>query len=996
MTAVYALRTPMRGETESSGPTERDPIAVSADFSQSWLQQRESVVLLRGRCQIVQGSTTLRSNKMVIWRRSEGPAEKPRERITVYLEDDVRLEQPGDTRTERTLLLDLVTRSGITLQAGRRVADQPAADDALFVRAERRRGTSRPGVMAVQQAQFTPFDAGPELQSVQLQPSATGLRRIRVFPRSAVDFNVESFESKTTTPSEQVWIISGGVTVLIDGVEQIQGTVDLAADRMVIWSQLAGNAEFSGEKVQTNDAPLEVYLEGNVTIRQGTNFLRATQAFFDAPADKALLLNAELKTSIPDVAGRFRVRAERLRQLSGDTFQAQQAWITTSEFGKPGYRLQASDIFLEPRTDGPLFDASGGAQVDPFTGEPLLSKTPWATTLNNTFYVSDVPLFYFPYLAFPAEDPNIPLRNVTFENDRIFGWQLYTSWNVFKLFGMNRPAGTSLNWHLDYLSKRGPQTGLSGNYRGVGRFGLDGAYIGSGLGYYIHDTGRDNLGPNRRDLIPTTPNRGRMRLRDRQEMPYGFSLITELGWLSDRNYLEQYDKTEYDAGKDYETLMYLKQQQSNWAWSVLARPRLYNYFNETAWLPRGDLFLLSQPVFQTPLTFSGHGYYSYANQRIADRPTDPRDVYTTLPFEGNAQGVVLSKRGEVDLPFALGPLHVAPYGLGGFDYWGQDYSGESLHRWYGSAGARGSIEFWKIFPEVRSAIFNLNGLAHKMVFDADYSYSQADAALSAVPQYNEFDDNAQEQFRRRLLVNTFGGTLPATFDPRFYAVRAGAAHDVTSPYNELVADQQVLRLGWRHRLQTKVGPVNAPRIKNWMTLDLETSYFPDAQRDNFGQDFGLYGARYNWAVGDNTSINASAYWDTFDQAQHLWNVGVASQRSTRGNVYLAFRQVEGAGLKSQIVTASYNYTLSPKWVTSLSTAYDVGSQMNLGQNVTFTRIGADFLIQIGAVVDPLHNNFGFGVSITPRFASFLGGAGSPLGSMLSGTNQNNSRTSNGL
>jgi hypothetical protein len=283
---------------------------------------------------------------------------------------------------------------------------------------------------------------------------------------------------------------------------------------------------------------------------------------------------------------------------------------------------------------------------------------------------------------------------------------------------------------------------------------------------------------------------------------------------------------------------------------------------------------------------------------------------------------------------------------------------------------------------VQSDIFNLNGLAHKMVFDADYSFSESNQSLSNVPQYNEFDDNSQEQFRRRLLFNTFGGTLPATFDPRMYAVREGAAHSVTAPYNELVADQQVLRLGWRHRLQTKVGPVNNQRIKNWMTLDLETSFFPDPNRDNFGQSFGLWGARYNWFVGDRTTLMASAYFDTFDDAQRLWNLAMVSQRSTRGSVYVGIRQVAGAGLNSQILSASYSYTMSPKWISTVGTAYDLGEQENRGQTVTLTRVGESFLIHIGTVINPTRSNVGFGLSVEPRFAPTLGSNGTQLGSLL--------------
>src|SRR5205814_431741 len=99
---------------------------------------------------------------------------------------------------------------------------------------------------------------------------------------------------------------------------------------------------------------------------------------------------------------------------------------------------------------------------------------------------------------------------------------------------------------------------------------------------------------------------------------------------------------------------------------------------------------------------------------------------------------------------------------------------------------------------------------------------------------------------------------------------------VTAPYGELVANQQVVRMNWHQRLQTKVGPADMPRVKDWMTLDLGASIFPDANRDNFGQTFGLVNSRYAWHVGDRTSILASSMYDFFTDAQQLWSIGVLS------------------------------------------------------------------------------------------------------------------------
>ena len=946
---------------------------------------------------------------MVIWRRleSQSPA---RERVTVYLEEGVRVDEPGHTLTERTLMLDLSSQAGVKLQAQRPSNESPGTDDPTYRRALARR--AKAGKATVRQVQFPAAEdeMEPGLRSMQLQPPAGGLRRVQFFSRSGGGLQIDSQPSRNTTPPEQVVIVKGGVNVLIQGAEQqgpkSAGPIDLTADQVVFWTDEASTQNFSGELTQSQEMPLQIYLEGNVIVRQGMSVLRANQAFYDVREERALLLDAEVRTGMPGVNGKVRVHAQRLRQIARDTYQAQRAFITNSEFFKPGYRMQASEIFIEPRNDTAWWSMED-REIDPVTGEPIVGPTLWATSLNNTFFVESVPVFYFPYLSAPAEDPNIPLKDIQFSSDRIFGQTIRTRWDIFKLTGLDRPLGTRWDLNLNYLSLRGPQIGTLENYHGIGRFGLDGPYSGAGYTSFIYDHGTDNLGGDRLSLIPAQKDRGGLLHRDRQDFSPNTSLQSEIGFLSDRNWLEQYRELEYDTGKDYETQLYLRHLEDNWSWSAWGRARLYNYYNTTEWLPRGDLFGLAEPLLGGALTWSSHTYAGYANQRIASQSTDPQDLYTVLPFEGNGGGLVASTRHEIDMPFQLGPINFVPYALGEDTYWGDAFHNinsttpvngniysstqideGSLNRLYGSLGIRGSFEMWRSYPQVQSELFNLNGMAHKMVFDANYSYSESTQPLSAVPQYNEFDDNAQEQFRRRLLVNTWGGTLPGQFDPRFFAVRSGAGSSVTAPYNELVDNMNVLRLGWRHRLQTKVGPVNAPRIKNWMTLDLETSYFPNSNRDNFGTPLGLYTGRYNWYAGDRTTIMASTLFDTFSNPERLWSLGVNSQRSTRGSVYVGIRDIQGGGLlHSEILSSSYTYVMSPKWISSVGTAYDLGEHMNRGQTVQITRVGADFLINFGVTVDPTKNNLGVAVSIQPRFAPVGGnntGLGSQLGSLLNG------------
>jgi lipopolysaccharide export system protein LptA len=107
--AVFCTYALVRAESEARSRSEREPISISATFAQTWQQDRETVQLLRGQCQIVQGGTTIRAGRMVLWRRPASPQAPSRERVTVYLEEDVRIDEPGNTLTEQTLVLDLAS-----------------------------------------------------------------------------------------------------------------------------------------------------------------------------------------------------------------------------------------------------------------------------------------------------------------------------------------------------------------------------------------------------------------------------------------------------------------------------------------------------------------------------------------------------------------------------------------------------------------------------------------------------------------------------------------------------------------------------------------------------------------------------------------------------------------------------------------------------------------------------------------------------------------------
>ncbi|RMG40746.1 MAG: hypothetical protein D6725_02875 [Planctomycetota bacterium] len=984
-----------RPSAPRSPPSDDDSTASDTIVVRGLLLQRGEIVdgrgrriraaIVRGRAALEQGTRRLTASALVLWTDSTADGAS----VTAYAEGNARLELPNGTRADAALLHEFHTRGDIRFDVRSRVDSPRLAEDPLYRRAARYRTTAsrRHGLPEAAAVRSTGFHVA------QPQPAGVPLRTIRIFPRHlGAPYNVVSWESKDSVPPEQVIVITGGVNLVVSGIETL-GTLDLTADRAVIWSRSLSAEELAGGTTQTRDTPLQVYLEGAIVVRQGENVLRATRAFFDAREYRGVLTDAELRIPLHDLGLNLRVRAERIRQIARYDFHASNAWVSTSPFGKPGYRIQATDVFVEDRGSlaasgypGPLVipGAAGSPQIAD-TGARLASDGPrpdlWVTALNNVLYWQDLPLLYVPVLTGPLEDPGVPIRRVTFDQDRIFGTQIRTAFDALRLLGWEAPPGTEGTFLLDYLSERGVAAGATLQYDGYDVWNTGESYSGRLMGYYVNDGGTDNLGFDRRALIPPSPHRGRFLLRHRQSLPWNMRFLAEIGYLSDRNFLEQYFENEFDEGKDNETVFSLSQDWDGWSWRVLARPQVNEFETTTEWLPRGDLYNLGLPLLDGLLNWSSHTSVAYARLRPATPPTDPNDTFSPLPFVTRAEGLAYSTRHEITLPVQAGPTKLVPYVWGEFAQWNDGFTGDEIDRASLAAGIRGSLQMWRAFPYVQSHVWGLDGLAHKMVFDFDYSALDTNEPLANIPQYNEFDDNAQERFRYRLLTNTFGGVLPATVEPRFYAVRTGAGRGVTAPYHELIARQQVLRLGWRHRLQTRVGPAEDSHIVDWMTLDLEAAWFPEADRDNFGEPFGLFRGDYRWNLGQRTSFLASGQFDIFDNAPRIWSVGLLNQRPTRGSVYVGFRSLQAGALDSQILTASLSYATTPKWVFTAGTAYDLKENRNAGQSLTITRVGADFLVHLGATYDAAKNNAGIAVMVEPRIGPPT--LGSPqLGSLL--------------
>jgi hypothetical protein len=448
------------------------------------------------------------------------------------------------------------------------------------------------------------------------------------------------------------------------------------------------------------------------------------------------------------------------------------------------------------------------------------------------------------------------------------------------------------------------------------------------------------------------------------ELPEGFALQTKVAAISDRNFLEQYYKLEWDQMPNQETFLYLKQQQDNWAWTFLTQPHLRPWLTETEWLPRGEGWLLGQSLFNifTYNTHASAGYAELIPEKGGAPPVTPTDVRVNTGRFDWWQ--------DISMPFQAGPFKIVPYGVLDLTYYTEDVNGTDTGRIYGGGGLRASLPFSRIFPDIESEFFNLNGINHKIVFSTNYYIAGTNVGFNQLPQLDRLDDDATDQAIRDITpkqpqINPTDGVFLATsplFNLQRYAIRR-----LVDTNTDTLDNIQELQMDVRQRWQTKRGYPGQQHIVDFMTLDLSATYFPAANRDNFGHDFAFLQYDWLWNIGDRTSLQSTGWVDPIDKGARVFTVGAYLDRPDRTSIYLGFRETEP--VHSRLAIASLSYVFSPKYSFTASTAYDFGTTQAISNTLFLTRMGTDLQVSLGVTYNAMQNAFGVLFEVLPIAAA---------------------------
>ena len=644
-----------------------------------------------------------------------------------------------------------------------------------------------------------------------------------------------------------------------------------------------------------------IYLNGNIVITEGPRTIRAEEGYYDfrkrqALMVKAVMRNFDIKRGLP-----IYLRAEKLRQVSENLFQAEEITLTTSEFYLPQVSSTAAKMVL---TDTTAIDARTGREVDKSSYDGIL--------YDMRMKFGEMTVFKWPKLRTNLERPDIPLRRIQVGRDSEFGTSVESRWHLSRLLGRKEPEGVDSTLAVDYFGKRGAGVGADIAYHKQD-------YYGRVIGYVLKDRGTDDLSRSRQNVAHGEDYRGRFRFQHRHYLPYDWQATVEVSYASDKNFIEWFNKSEFDTGKAQETVVHLKRLKENWAFSILNKFRITKHREITEELPTLEFHLKGASFWDHKLTFYSDSQVSRLRDRLGEdtaRPGDPQQFYTFA-----------STRNEVDMPFMWNTLKVVPflagtYGLEDQKGYNRKIDGitanEDASVWFSEVGIRLSTMFWKEDKSVKSRLWDINGIRHIVKPHLEAIMYQAEDATVEMRDVVNFGISQRWQTRRGPKDNLRNlDWMRLEIDATWLSDEAESA----------------------------VGPISTYGPAKFIWNDPSIPIFNRKSVSRFGMLRNSINADYIWRLSDTATLLSDINYDIKSSVVQQFDIGVSRYVYPNLSYYIGNRYLrpviatakDGFEKGSNSVIAAVTYVLNPRYTVTFAQEYNFDYGKNIRSRVTFLR-----------------------------------------------------------
>jgi hypothetical protein len=812
--------------------------------------------------------------------------------------------------------------------------------------------------------------ASPKLQPDQL-PQAIALptqTSASLFtPRGVVAF---SGGDVTIEESVDRIIIEKRVVVDYADEEAVGGPrrLTLTAERAVLFLVPGTLAGFRAGSMRLAADRIEgIYLEGDVAATDGLSMARGARIYYDVKGNRALIANAVLRTYAREGRVPIIARAEEMRQVSVDEYQARTATLSTSEFFVPHISLGASEVTVtrppDPRSSktwsgpgGPAgtLDAKrragfgGGLGAGAAAG--AVSDDVIVDAQDVTLRAGRVPFFYWPRAT--ARSGELPLRSLAAGYSENKGVEIETRWDLLSLLNVSDRARLDAELKLDGYTARGPGAG--------GVFKYD--FFGTGKAdlYGLYDTGTD-LTSAGVEVKPSTEWRGLTDVEHRVQLDELWTLSFQQSWISDPTFVSTWRERDYAERREYETSMHLTRQEDNTAVTGMARYDL-NSFISNEWLlgsraytiqrlPEGSYRRYADVLGDTDLVWS----QEWRAARLRLLPTsgtpnslgvpgaafglannaDIQQAFLERGYRSNAIGR-FDTRQELMLPIDAGPVRVVPFGVvQGIGYMQSDFEpfssdSEDL-RGFAAGGVRASTQFQYVDNSVQSRMLGLHRMRHILEPGATAWYGWSNAESVDYPIYDQ-------------AIEGIDGTAAMDLHLRstWQTQRGG-------PGRWRSVDWLMVELG---------GVINSSSAPQLSPTPQFFAWRPEYSR--FGDH--IYG-RGQWQFSDALSFTGTGTYDTEDGDLAIGSVGMQVAHTPELKTTIEFRTIKAE--ESDLLDLGVDYRIGRKYHVYVYPQIDLKAGDFRAAYVALVREFPDFYVTLNFGWDEIQDEATLGLSLRP-------------------------------
>ena len=698
------------------------------------------------------------------------------------------------------------------------------------------------------------------------------------------------------------------------------------------FSVLRGDFEMSGARAMTwrragSGRPFdELYAEGNVVLRQGTQKIQAERLWYDLSAGRAVIVDLRGQAYSQDLRQAFYLRAREARMLMLGRLEATDIQISTCSYGVPHYHIEVGRARLSGRDP-----RSPQSWIEPF---PFRD---WRFRVEDVYpEFTGAPVFFFPGIILGPWVKEFPLRSLRVGRSSRFGAFVYSEFGakIKKKVEDHKPrTWGEVILEADWREKRGGAYGLDLLYDWEKYHG----YIDT---YFLHDFGRDLDVDFERKFPPLErAERGRVRAFHRTDLSPHWRFELESWYFSDRSLQEEFFEKEFKEDKEPETAAYVRWIDGPWGAYAYERHRLNDFQTQNEYLPRLDFWMLQVPPVPSLLD----------NLAL----TEHLDVVHIRRMFDEEAGMApqrawrLDAVTELQCPWDLGPLQVSPFVHQRTSVYEDGPEGEGELRSIWTAGGRVAAQIHATHPGIAWDLVGLRGLRHIAEFEARYAdavdCSLPPAELYPFEEIDRLDEFQEWSFEMRHRFKTRGE------DGRpFEFLNLGVEMEY---YPDPDRDTRSSR------------PDNILPPFNWIALapDTETLDYPRRRVSNVHYE-ALFQPSDFLRLAAAGEYNSEAHQEEVREAA----VGVTPVEGVSASVGHTY--VRGL---TNAYTFAASWAITEKWRVSGVLQYDFRADEYVSQDLVVARDFHDFVVELVVERDFGRDEHRFYVTFVPKF---MGGA----------------------